>query len=340
MAGPVMLFLLLTSEGAFAETLQGAVAAPQGAPSEAPPQGGATTAPPPASQPLSKAPPYSLPWQLRPVTAGTVIRSDSSFAGYEDAGSHPGTTSVTTLLASYKIPGTGGVGSGLAPMLRLGFVNDSPPAGAGGLTFMNPLVGATYALKLPEGFRISFFFAVTVPIGGGGGDTPAPGNANSRAKGIFARASMDNAMFAVNDFTLIPGLDLAYVGHGFTFQAEVTLLELLRVRGDKVQAEASKTNLTTGVHLGYFFTDTLSFGADLRYQLWLSAPAAVEKLRASTNDAVMDNASVAVGPRVHIKVGEASWIRPGLSYGRGLDKPTGLAGSNYQFVQLDVPFQF
>ena len=50
MAGPVMLFLLLTSEGAFAETLQGAVAAPQGAPSEAPPQGGATTAPPPASQ--------------------------------------------------------------------------------------------------------------------------------------------------------------------------------------------------------------------------------------------------------------------------------------------------
>lgn len=319
MAVPATLFLLLTPRVAFAEEQQGTSVAPQA---------------------LPKSPPYSLPWQLRSVTAGTVIRSDSSFAGYEDAASHPGTTSVTTLLATYKIPGTGGAGSGLAPMLRLGFVNDSPPSGAGGLTFMNPLVGATYALKLPSDFRLAFFFALSVPIGGGGGDTPAPGNANSRAKGIFARASMDNAMFAVNDFTLIPGLDFAYVGHGLTLQAEVTLLELLRVRGEKVQAEASKTNFTSGIHVGYYFTDTLSAGADLRYQRWISPPAAVEKLRAATDDAVMDNASFAVGPRVHIKVLGSSWIHPGLSYGRGLDKPTGPAGSNYQFVQLDVPFQF
>ena len=147
-------------------------------------------------------------------------------------------------------------------------------------------------------------------------------------------------MFAVNDFTLIPGVAFAYVAHGFTFQAELTLLELLRVRGEKVQAEASKTNLTSGIHLGYYFVKEFSVGADLRYQRWLVPPAAVEKLRASTDDAVMDNASFAVGPRVHIKVGDSFWFHPGLSYGRGLDKPTGAAGANYQMVQIDVPFQF
>lgn len=296
---------------------------------------------PPAVKPTPTAPPpYSLPWQLRPVVAATVLRSDSSFASYESATSRPGTTSVTMLLASYKIPGTGGVGSGLAPVLRLGMVNDSPPAGAGGLIVINPLVGASYALKLPSNFRLALSFAASIPIGGGGGDAPDGGSANSRGKGVFARASMDNAMFASNDFTLIPGIDFAYVGHNLTVQAEVTLLELLRVRGEKSQADTAKTNLTSGIHVGYFFTDMVSFGVDLRYQRWLVAPGAIEKLRAANDDAGMDNASFALGPRVHIKAGASTWVRPGLSYGRGIDRPTNAAGANYQIVQLDVPVQF
>lgn len=341
-AVPAVIFLVLGVRTANAEELK---AAPAQARSEqtlsaptSPEQTTGEHATP--TQTAAPPPPYSLPWQLRPVTAGTVVRSDSSVAGYEAATSRPGTTTVTTLGASYKIPGTGGPGSGLAPLLRLGFVNDSPPSGSGGLTFMNPLVGASFALKLPSNFRLALSFAVTVPVGGGGGDSPDPGNVNSRSKGIFARASMDNAMFAVNDFTLIPGLGFAYIGHGLTLQAEVTLLELLRVRGENSQADTAKTNLTSGIHVGYFFTGVFSFGADLRYQRWLVPPGTIEKLRAANDDSAMDNTTFALGPRVHIKVGKSSWIRPGLSYGRGLDKPTNSAGSNYQIVQLDVPIQF
>lgn len=295
----------------------------------------------PVDPPAPKPAPYSLPWQLRSVSAGNVLRSDTSAAFYEDTASKGGATLVTMLLASYKIPGTGGAGEGLAPLLRLAAVNDSPPAGNGGLTLVNPLVGASYALKLGSDVRLAAFFAATIPIGGGGGDSPNPGSANSRSKGIFARASMDNAMFAVNDFTLIPGIGAAYVAHRLTVQVEATLLELIRVRGDAVQHEATKTNLTAGLHVGYFVLDSLSIGADLRYQLWLNAPIAIDTQReVMKNNSGMDNATFALGPRYHAKIGDSMWLRPGVSYGRGLDKPTSGATPNYHIVQLDIPFQF
>src|SRR5205085_5749456 len=81
--------------------------------------------PPPAPQeaPPEKVKPkaaaYSLPWQLRPVTAATVVRSDTSFAMYENAASTGGVTVVSSLLASYRIPGTGTEtpATGLAPLV-------------------------------------------------------------------------------------------------------------------------------------------------------------------------------------------------------------------------------
>ncbi|MBA3460323.1 MAG: hypothetical protein H0T46_10210 [Deltaproteobacteria bacterium] len=48
--------------------------------------------------------------------------------------------------------------------------------------------------------------------------------------------------------------------------------------------------------------------------------------------------SAAVGLRGNVDLGEATWLRPGLSYARGLDDP--LAGRSYQVIQIDVPFVF
>ena len=76
-----------------------------------------------------------------------------------------------------------------------------------------------------------------------------------------ARAQLDNALFAVNDLALIPGFGAAYVSGGLTVQVEITLLQLMRVRGEAAQPEASKTNMTTGLHGGYFFLPQLSAGA-------------------------------------------------------------------------------
>ena len=54
--------------------------------------------------------------------------------------------------------------------------------------------------------------------------------------------------------------------------------QLERVRGASVQHEASKTNLTSGLHVGYFLVDALSLGAELHYQRWIDAPFGVESI--------------------------------------------------------------
>lgn len=273
---------------------------------------------------------------MRPVLSLTVLRSDTSLASYENGLAQHGLTVATMLTAAYRIPSTGGPGTGLAPLVRLALVTDSPlPNARGGTALVNPLLGVGYAVKTDFGMRFNAFFGATVPVGAGGGNSPDAGTVAARQRGLNARAQLDNALFAVNDFTVIPGLSAAYVAHDFTAQAEITLLHLMRVRGERAQPEASKTNLTMGLHLGYFLIPELSIGSELRYQRWLNAPFAVEK---DPTDVTRDNLTGVLGPRAHFKVGDV-WLRPGISYGRGLDKPLSAPG-DYHFVQFDLPAIF
>lgn len=295
----------------------------------------------------AKPAPYSLPFQLRPVTAVTVVRSDNSFASYENKLGQGGFALVSILTGAWRIPGTGNTpGTGLAPLVKLALVNDSPPPTVGknntttpttgGLAIVNPLVGATYALDLGSGFRASAFFCVTIPVGMGGGNTPNPGQLDARKVGPNVRAMMDNPLFAVNDFGIVPGLDFAYVDHGLTAQLEATVGDLQRVRGAANQPEQQKSVFTSGFHAGYFVIPILSLGAEIRYQHWLSPPIAVEDHVAGTS---LDMTSFGAGPRLHFKLSPSVWIRPGVSYTRGFDHPLTSPG-NYNIFQLDVPVVF
>jgi hypothetical protein len=296
--------------------------------------------PPPSTEPApAPRPQYSLPFQLRPVMAVTGVRSDTSLATYDNLFAQNGLAVVSELSGSWRIPGTGGApGAGLAPMVKLTIVDDSPPgAGTGGFAFVNPLVGASYAFALGSGFRASAFAGVTIPVGMGGGDTPNKGASDARSVGQVVRAGMDNSLFAVDDLALIPGLDLAYVRHGLTVQVEATLFQLERVRGAKAQLEASKTNLTAGLHVGYFFTPFLSLGTELRVQSWLNPPFTVQNHKPNTS---YDLTSIGVGPRFHFHVAQDVWIRPGIAYTRGFDPPMTPKSLDYNVVQVDVPVVF
>ncbi len=337
---PVALGLSLALSRKSAEAEEPPTTVPQAAP---PPAGGPAQDPEPPTEAPEAAPPvparpapYSLPFQLRPVVASTALRSDSSFASYENAKVQHGFAVVSELLGSFRIPLNGGPGTGLAPMVKLTVVNDSPPGTAtGGFAFVNPLVGASYALSFGSGWRGNAFLGFTIPVGMGGGDSPDKGALDARTVGPIARADMDNALFAVNDLAIIPGLDLAYVADGLTLQAEATLFQLTRVRGAEAQPEASKTNLTAGLHAGFFVLRCLSLGAEVHYQRWLNAPIAVDHMKPGTS---VDMTSLGVGPRFHFQVGGV-WFRPGISFTRGFDHPMTSPG-NYNVVQLDVPVVF
>jgi len=266
------------------------------------------------------------------VGVGNVVRSDTALALFEDkASGKSGSTVVSTLLGTFKLT------EELAPLVRLGIVSNSPPDTAAdpgaGFGFLNPVLGLTYGLKFGS-FRVAPFFGVALPLGSGGGEAPQAKQVLARNSGIWARSAMDNAMFAVNDLVLFPGVGIAYVNSGFTAQVEVTLLQLTRVRGnDTVQPDSSRTNLTSGIHVGYFFLPALSFGAELRHQRWVSTPGAVK-----ANEALRDTSTFAFGPRFHLKLGEKTWLRPGVSLALPLDNP--MAASKYKTIQLDIPIAF
>ncbi len=282
-----------------------------------------TEAPPAPVKP--PAPPYSLPWQLRPAAAANVVRSDTS-SGMRSINGNGGSTVVTLLLASYKVM------PDLAVLVRGGLVSDSPPVGTEGSAFLNPVLGATYAVQLGSGFRLAPFLGLALPLGNGGGNTPDPAVRTALGAGILTRASMDNAMFAVNYLTPFPGVGLAWVYKGLTVQAELTLLELFRVRGELVDKDAARTNFTSGLHVGYFFIPELSAGAELRYQRWLKNPGIPE------SDPRRDTASAAIGIRAHFKLSDTMWLRPGAAYVQALDGP--MTDQSYRIAQLDVPFAF
>lgn len=299
----------------------------------------------PAAKPTPA--PYSLPFQLRAAAVATVIRSDTAFAFYENPVNHNGGNAIASmLLASYKLTDS------FAPLIRLAVVSNSPPsvpsvpgasAPGGGFAVVNPMLGGTYLFKLAPELRLSLYLCFTIPVGMGGGNKPDADVALAAKSGILARSSLDNALFAVNDFAVLPGVDLAYVAHGLTVQGEATLLQLTRVRGDQAPApgklapnpDASKTALAMGVHVGYFFIPELSGGVELRHQRWLSTPVAVKNDLTGT---LRDNTTLAFGVRCHVKLSDKIWIRPGLVYAMGLDDP--LHKQGYKIVQLDVPVQF
>src|SRR6185369_4387370 len=143
---------------------------PPAAPAAAPEPSAGAAEPGAPEAPKPKPPPYSLPFQLRPAAAATVIRSDTALAFYKPASSG-GTTVATTLLGSFKVTPE------FAPLVRLGLVTNSPPtppppppgatvttaAPGSGTAFMNPVLGAIFAPKLSPDLKLGLFLGVTVP---------------------------------------------------------------------------------------------------------------------------------------------------------------------------------
>jgi hypothetical protein len=277
--------------------------------------------------PAPPPPPYSLPWQLRPVTAANVVRSDTTVSFHELAGQSASTV-ASTLLISYKLFPR------FAPLVRMAYIHNTPGANPGtGNAIVNPLIGATSSFDLAPGLKLAAFLGFTIPIGQGG-DKPAGMNATAAAAaaGINARSAMDNALFAVNYFTAIPGVGLAYTRAGFTAQVEATLLQLTRVRNSNIDRDSSRTNFTSGLHLGYFIIPKLSVGGELRYQTWLSTPGFLGMWPDRR-----ETISFAIGPRGHFKLGNR-WLRPGIAYAQGIDAP--MKTRKDRIVQLDIPFVF
>lgn len=283
----------------------------------------------PASSTAAQSPaaPYSLPWQLRPATVGTVLRVEETVALFEEPSlGKSGQTLVTTLTGSWKLSPR------WAPVARVSWVSNDPPSPQkSGIGLSNPLLGLTCA-RANSTMKQVGFAALVLPLGQGGGMSPDAGAAAAMARGIPARSSMDNALFATNYFTLVAGAAIAHVDPGLTAQAEVTVLRLFRARGPET-GDAARTNSMLAFHLGHYFTKGLSVGTEVRYQRWLTEAAPVR-----ANATARENVTFAVGPRFAFRIGDKRFVRPGIAWAHSTDRPFSAAG--YDMIQVDVPFAF
>jgi hypothetical protein len=324
----LQLQIIITAPGATVATAGPAAAAPPAVLARPASLTAVDRRPGDPGSPPSGAPapaPYSLPWQLRSALLGNVARLDTLVASDRDDQGKPGLTQVGNLIVTRKL------GSRLMPLFRVGAVHNVPASGASGSVLLNPVLGLALGAPLRPGLHAAALVAITPPLGTGAGNGASAQARAALRTGGAARSAMDGAMFAVNDLGLLLGGDLAYLRQGATLQIEATLIQLRRLRGAALQPDRDRTNLTSGIHAGYFLIPALSLGGELRYQRWLSTPAAVA---ADPTGASRDTVTAALGVRFHLRAG-SGWVRPGVSLGFALDQP--LASRRPGLLQIDLP---
>ena len=277
-------------------------------------------APPPAPAPAPA--PYSVPFYLRPLPAVNVVRLDAVLAPHDRVASAASPDASGLTLDTVQLVTVGvRVADWLGLIARMGWDYTADP-GEWGLS--NLVLGGNFAARLDAGFRVSAFVAVSLPVGTDSNGQTVHRNAR------FARLAMDNAMFVVDHMAGIVGVGGAWVGEGWTVQAEATLLAFGRVEGT---GDEAIVNSTFGLLVGYFLLPEFSITGELHHQHFLSDPVAViatPELRSQT--------SGTLGVRFHIQAMPGVWIRPGLSWSAGFDPP--LSTDAWQMLQVDVPVLF
>lgn len=270
---------------------------------------------------LSQKANYALPMLMRPAAAPTMVRLDTTVASQDKA-----VTTVPVLTAAYNLR------SDLSVFGRFGMVQQSLEGGSAPTVMSNPFAFAMYVPTLGS-LRIAFLLGTSLPVGGGGGNVPDKASRATVGAGIYARQGMDNAMFAVNYMTPAAGVGVAYVQHGFTAHIDFTVLQLMRIRGEELDKESSRTNFTAAAYVGYRILDLLTLGVEGHYQRWLSTPDAVSK-----NGNLREQGTVGGNIRFNLPLEDGVLMRPSIGYFVGVDRP--MSDTHYKIVQLDLPFVF
>jgi len=270
-----------------------------------------------------KPPPYAAPFQLRGVFPRTGVRLDTILGLYDANDMH---SQMTVLLASAQWRVTESV----ALQVKWGVDSNQTGNDRSRTGIVNPTAGVLIGLPVGRDFRFALSTAFGLPIATGGGDDADPSDVALQREAQLARSAMDNTTFSINDVGFPTGLSFAFVRAGVTAQADATIIPSVRIKGASIQPDRYKCNTTYGAFLGYFVVPELSIGAELRFQWYLVPPQSAEK-----DPSTRQNLTAGGGVRFHLDVGDGVWVRPAISYGRGVSGP--VQDQSFQMIQLDVP---
>lgn len=190
-----------------------------------------------------------------------------------------------------------------APVLRLGLVGNDAPGAALDGSSIASPLVGATYARRRDDYRLALFGGATIPVG--------TGNARTHTASMTARPA-DRAIFDGEHLAAVAGVDVAYVHRGFTAQLEATLVQPVR----------APTRASFGLHLGYLIGWHVAVGADLHYE---------------------DTFTASAGVRTQLRLGDQTWIRPGIALFRGLDDrglDAPLLTAQTTAVMIDVPVTF
>jgi hypothetical protein len=278
------------------------------------------------SESLRSKPAYTAPFQLRSVIPKSGVRLDT-ILGLHTTPSTDAQTSVVLLSAQVLLA------ESIALQARWGIDSNQTGNDNSRTGILNPTLGFLIGVPVGRDFRFAMSITFSAPVATGGGDEPDPNHLVLQKESSLARSAMDNASFSVNDVGFPSGLSFAYIKNGVTAQIDGTVIPTVRVKGANAEPDSSKVNSTFGLFLGYLFVREVSIGGELRYQRYLTTPLGVQY-----DPSTRDNLTMAVGPRFHLQLTDSVWVRPAVSFARGLRGP--VEQQSFQMVQLDVPISF
>jgi hypothetical protein len=289
------------------------------APAVEAPSGTAERAAPEEPQPA----PYAAAFGLRVPAAATAVRAETAY-GLDVLASR---TVVEYLTAAYAPTRR------LSFFVRGGWVELTPESGPSVSAFTNVALGGQWAGRLSRGWRVAGTLGTGLPVAQGGGSPPDAGAASAIAAGNLARSRLEGStMFSPNDVAPFVGGDIGWASGGLTVQAEANLFELVRVRGEAVDHDATKTSFMGGVHAGYFVFPQMSVGLEVRDQTFLSTPAAVAAGKTSRSWVTAGG-----GIRGVVRVGAHAVFKPGVAYFQPVNDPgPTVSAGRYHIAQIDL----
>jgi hypothetical protein len=248
--------------------------------------------------------------QLRPVQAGRGLSVDTSFGLWRDEEDRRGRTEVWALAAGHPLGGGFVLQGGFAVALN------HPPSGPATTTWGNLLIAVSYHAQPRPDVSVTPIAGGLLPIARGGGNHPSEAVQAANDAATLTRSAYNGGLFAPNEAGVGAGLDAAWVVGGLTFQGEVIVADLIRVRGEQVQPDEHSPFGSAALFVGGWLRPWLSAGAEVRFIGLFFAPETIDE-----EPLPREQASWEVGLRAHVPLSGSVAIHPGLSYARGLDAP-------------------
>jgi hypothetical protein len=235
------------------------------------------------------------------------------------------TTDLTVVTASLD------VGRSWSVFGRIGLVDDESTLEERASGFANPALGATFGFELARHVRLAFTLGSTIPVGSGGGDSPARPAA---LRAMLNGTDWGGPMFGPNHLDVYEGFALTWTPGRLTLRIRRTLHPALRVRGARTDVLGPRVIFTSsGLTAGCSLGRGISTMAELDETRFLNRPSFLGSDPSNRSDHYL-----VAGLEGDFGIGPSRRLQPAVLYAAAVDAPKNRRA--FRLVEVDLRLSF